>query len=225
MNLSLDINVLSLVLMMFNAYFFYSLPFIKKVVREPVGPSYQKRLLIRQGICCVLLMITLECFYRGLHHHSLLDLSWQEWAALGFCIIALVVGIKKLVLKGLTVIQRPSYGITVIDMSGSRSQIFDSCSAGLIAADAEIILESPDQGLIIAKLLIAGSDLFPLEKRQECALEVTVSDNLVGTKAVQIICYPARKAVFVEKRVMQQFTVTIAKQLQNSHNEVLDTFF
>ena len=182
------------------AYFFYSIPFVNRILRRKSQQFFDVRLLLVTLLLYALIFVAIESIFLYQEGYSFFDLSWPVKAFFFSSVTILVFGAIRRVAGDLSISAPHYYVEKMIPLYGSFED--DSALFLEIIADlkGEVILDALDKRIIIAKLPLASFE--GVSSQQEVMIECTFSESFLKSALVQIVCYPASRGVFIEKKTM-----------------------
>ena len=182
------------------AYLFYSIPSVNRILRAKSQHLFDIRLILITLLLYALIFVAIESIFLYQEGYSFFDFSWPVKAFFFSSVTILVFGAIRLV-AGDFLISAPHYYVEkMIPLYGN----FESDSALFLELIAdfkgEVILDALDKRIIIARLPLASFE--GINARQEVMIECTFSESFLKSALVQIVCYPASRGVFIEKKTM-----------------------
>jgi hypothetical protein len=180
--------------------FFYSIPFINRLVRIKENQFLNVRVLLVTLLLYVFIFVVVESIFLYLEGYSLCALSWPVKTLFFSSVTLLILAAIRFVSGDLLISAPQFYVEKIIRLEGS----FEDDSAFFLElfvdCKGEVILEALDKKIIIARLPLTLGE--GLNSQQEVMIEFTFSESFLKSALVQIVCYPASRGVFIEKTTM-----------------------
>jgi|GEM_PF-2991842 len=182
------------------SYFFYSIPLVNRILRTKSQQFFDVRLLFVTLLFYTLIFVVIESIFLYQEGYSFFGFSWQIKSVFFTCVTALVLGTIRFS-AGDLLISAPHYYVEkLVPLYGNfenDSTLFLELIAGF---KGEVVLDALDKKIIIARLPLSSFE--GLNSQQEVMIECTFSDSFLKSALVQIVCYPASRGVFIEKKTM-----------------------
>ena len=180
------------------AYFFYSTPSVNRILRAKSKYLFDMRLLLVTLLLYVFIFVAIESIFLYQESYSFFDLSWPVKVFFFSSVTILVFGVIRLV-SGDLLISAPHYYVEKMIHLYGDFEDYSALFLELIAdLKGEVIHDALDKKIIIARLPLAL--LEGINSHQEVIIECTFSESFLKSALVQIVCYPASRGVFIEKK-------------------------